>query len=150
MKVSKINIRSVKLHTPEPPRTSNGDDDGERADAATMNTTGDTTVTDPVSVQFFEALEPDPLNDEALRVVVAQPMDKTPGCTLYLLEEAGVSVVGGVLSHVMDESTVEMPPPPPLPQLLSLPQTLPVPLSLPPVPLITAPRTASTQRHYSG
>ena len=48
MKVSTINIQSVKLHTPEPPRTSIGGDGGERDAAATTTTTGDTTVTDPV------------------------------------------------------------------------------------------------------
>ena len=46
------------------------------ADAATNNTTGDTAVTDPVSVQFFEAPAPDPFSNEAFRVVVAQPMEK--------------------------------------------------------------------------
>ena len=71
MKVATTNIRSVKLYTTEPPRPSTGGDGGERAAAATTTTTGDTTVTDPVSVQVFEAPAPDPLNDEAFRVVVA-------------------------------------------------------------------------------
>ena len=53
MKVATINIRSVKLHTPEPPRPSTGGDGGERAAAATTTTNGDTTVTDPVSVKFL-------------------------------------------------------------------------------------------------
>ena len=43
--------------------------------------------------------------------------------------------MGGVLAHVMDASTVEMPPPPPLPRLLPLPQIIPVPLAPPPLPL---------------
>ena len=47
-------------------------------------------------------------------------------------------VVGGVLSHVMDTSTVEMPPPPPLPRLLPLPQIHPVPLPPNPLPLVPA------------
>ena len=64
MQVATINIQSVKLNTPEPPRSSTGGDGGDRADAATKTTTEDTTVTDPVSVQFFEAPAPDPLNDE--------------------------------------------------------------------------------------
>ena len=51
--MAKINIRSVKLHTPEPPRPSAGADGGERAAATTTTTNGDTTVTDPVSVQVF-------------------------------------------------------------------------------------------------
>ena len=101
MKVTTINIRSVKLHTPEPPRPSSGGGGGERAAAATTTTTGDTTVTDPVSVQVFEAPAPDPLNDEAFRVVVAQPMAKTSGRPLSPLIEDGGSVVGGVLAHVM-------------------------------------------------
>ena len=53
MKVATINIQSFKIHTPEPPRSYNGGDGGERAAAATMTTTGDKTVTDPVSVQVF-------------------------------------------------------------------------------------------------
>ena len=55
MKVTTINIRSVKLHTPEPPRPSTGGDGGERAAADTTTSTGDITVTDPISVQIFEA-----------------------------------------------------------------------------------------------
>ena len=79
-----------------------------------MNSTGDTTVTDPVSVRFFEAPAPDPLNNETFRVVVAQPMSETPGRPLSPFTEAGGSVVGGALAHVMDASTLDMPPPPPL------------------------------------
>ena len=71
MKVATINIRSVKLHTPEPLPPATNSDGGERAAAATTTTTGDTTITDPVSVQVFEAPSPDPLIDEAFRVVVA-------------------------------------------------------------------------------
>ena len=41
MKVATINIRSVKLHTPEPPRPAAGGDGGERAAAATTTTTGE-------------------------------------------------------------------------------------------------------------
>ena len=140
-KVATINIRSVKLHTPEPPRPSTGGDDGERAAAATTTATVDTTVTYPVSVQVFEVPEPEPLNDEAFRVVVAQPMDETPGCPLYPLTETSGLVVGRVLAHVMDASTVYMPPPPPLPQLLPIPQNLPVPRPPPPLPHIPALRT---------
>ena len=78
MKVATINIRSVKLHTLEPPCPSTGGGGGgERADAATATNTGDTTITYPVSVQVFEMPASDPLNDEAFRVVVAQPMAKT-------------------------------------------------------------------------
>ena len=53
MKVATINIRSVKLHTPEPPRPYTGGDGGERFADSTTTTTGYTTVTDPVSVQVF-------------------------------------------------------------------------------------------------
>ena len=91
---------------------------------------------------------PDPLNGEAFKVVVSHPMAKTPGRTLSPLIESGVLVVGGVLSHFMDASTVEMPPPPPLPQLLLLPQILPVHLPPPPLPTMSSPRTPSPQ-HYS-
>ena len=59
-------------------------------------------------------------------------------------------VVGVVLSHVMDASSVEMPPPPPLPRLLPLPQIIPVPLPPPPLPPIPAPRTPSPQRCSPG
>ena len=38
-------------------------------------------------------------------------MDKTPGRPLYPLTEADGSVVGTILAHVMDASTVDMPPP---------------------------------------
>ena len=53
MKVATINIRSFKIHTPEPPCPSTGGDGEERSAAATTTTTGDTTVTDPVSIQVF-------------------------------------------------------------------------------------------------
>ena len=53
MKVATINIRSVKLHTTEPPCPSNSGDGGERAASATTTTTGGITITDPVSVNFF-------------------------------------------------------------------------------------------------
>ena len=115
MKVATINIQSVKLHTPEPTSLYTGGDVGGRAAAVIMNTTGDITVIDPVSVQVFKAPEPYPLNHEAFRVVVAQPMAETPGRPLSPLTEDGGSVVGEVLAHVMDASTVDMPPPPPLP-----------------------------------
>ena len=42
-------------------------------------------------------------------------MDETPGRLLYQFTDADGSVVGGVLDHVMDASTVDIPPPPPLP-----------------------------------
>ena len=71
MKVATINTRSFKLHTPEPRLPSNGGDGGERATDDTTTTTGDIIITDPFSVQVFEAPAPDPLNDEAFRVVVA-------------------------------------------------------------------------------
>ena len=58
VKVDTINICSVKLNTPEPPRTSTGGGGEERAAAATKTTNEDTTVTDPVSVQVFEAPSP--------------------------------------------------------------------------------------------
>ena len=53
MKVATINIRSVKIHTPEPPRPSTGGNDGDRATAATTTTIRDTTVTNPVYVQVL-------------------------------------------------------------------------------------------------
>ena len=105
MKVATINTRSVKLCTPEPPHPSTGGGGGERDSAATTTATGDTTTTDPVYVQFFEAPAPDPLDDEACRVVVAQLIAKTPGRSLSPLIEAGGLAVGGVLAHVVDAST---------------------------------------------
>ena len=94
----------------------------------------------------------DHLNDEALRVVVAHPMDETPGLTLSPLTEAGdtaqplsplteadESVVESVFSHVMDSYNVEMPQPPTLPLHLTF--------HIPPLPLspIPAPRTPLPQ-----
>ena len=101
-----INIRSVKIHTLEPLRPATGCDGGERSAASTTTTTGDTAVTYTVSVQVFEVPGPDPLYDEAFRVVVAQPMAEIPGQTLSPLIEACGSVVGAVFAHVMDASTV--------------------------------------------
>ena len=74
MKVATINIRSVKIHTTEPPRATTGGNGRERAAAATTVATGDTNATDPVSVQVFEAPELDPLNDEAFIVAVSHPI----------------------------------------------------------------------------
>ena len=50
----------------------------------------------------------------------------------------------------MDAYTVEMPPHPPLPQILPLPQIIPVPIPPPPLPPIPAPRTLSPQRFSPG
>ena len=141
MKVSTINIRSVKLHTPEPLRPATGGDGGERATTATMTTTGNTTITYPVSIRVFEAPSPEPLNYEALRVVVAQPMAKTPERPLYSLTEAGGSVMRAVLAHVMDAYTVEMPPPP------TFTPFLPVPLPPIPLPPRMDQRNPSPHRH---
>ena len=85
MKVDTFNIRSVKIHTPGPPRPSTGGDGGERDTFVSTTTTGKRTVTDPVSFQFFEAKAPDPLNDEAFRVVLANPTAETPGQPLSSL-----------------------------------------------------------------
>ena len=144
MKVANINIRSVKLHTPETPRPTTGGDGGERAAATTTNITVDTTITALVSIKVFEAPAPDPLNDEAFRVVVTQSMAETPGRPLSPLTEASGSVVEEVLDHVMDASTVEMPPPIPLPIFIQV--TLPS-TSLSPIP---APHTPLPQRRSPG
>ena len=80
-----------------------------------MTTTGDTTVTDPVSVEVFEAPSLDPLNDEIFRLVVEQLMDETPGRPLSPLTDPGGLVVEAVSAHFMDASTTEMPPTPPIP-----------------------------------
>ena len=50
MKVATIKIRSVKLHTPEPLCPDTDGNGEERADDVTTTTTGDTTITDPVSI----------------------------------------------------------------------------------------------------
>ena len=113
---------------------------------ATTTTTGDTTVTYSVSVQVFEVPATDPLNDEVFRVVVAHKMAETPGRPLSTLTEAGGLVVGGVLAHVMDVSSVDMPLHPPLYRLLPLPQIIPVPLPPPPLTIILDPHTPSPQR----
>ena len=113
--MSTIRIISVKIHTLEPLCPPTYGDGRERDAAATTNNTGDTTILDPVSIRVFEDPAPEPLNNESFRVVVAQPMDKMPGRTLSPLTEAGGSVVGNGLAHVMDSSTLDMPPPPPIP-----------------------------------
>ena len=55
MKVATINIRSVKIHTPETICPATDRDGGEKAAATTRTTTGDTTITDIVSIRVFEA-----------------------------------------------------------------------------------------------
>ena len=77
-------------------------------------------------------------------------MAKTPGHPLSPLTEDGGLVVGGVLDHVMDASTVEMPPPPPLPRSLPLTQIVPVPLIYPPLPLILSLCNPYLQRRPPG
>ena len=76
MKLVTINISSFKIHHLEPLRTATYGDGGYRADADTTNTTGETNITDPVSIRVFEAPAPDPLNDEAFGVVFLQPMSE--------------------------------------------------------------------------
>ena len=77
-------------------------------------------------------------------------MAETPGRPLSPLTDYGGSVVGGVLAHVMDASTVEMPPPPSHPRLLPLSQILPVPLPPLSLTLIPALHTPLPQRQYPG
>ena len=77
-------------------------------------------------------------------VVVKHPISKTPGRTLSILTETGGSVVGGIISHVMDASTVDIPTPP----LFPLSQILPVPLLPTPLPLIPDMCTLSPQRCF--
>ena len=150
MNVTTINIRSVKLHTPEPLHHATDGYGGERDAAATMPNTGDTTITDPVSIRVFEAPAPYPLNYESFRVVVAHPMTKTPGHPLYPLTESDESVVGAVIAHMMDAFTVEMPPHPPLPRFLPLSLFLTVPQTPLPLTPIPAPRTPSPHRRPPG
>ena len=85
MRVAIIKIRSVKLHTPETlcPYTDGGS--VYRADDDTTTTTGDKTIIYPVSIRFFDAPAPDPLNDEAFRAMAVHTMSETPGCLLSLL-----------------------------------------------------------------
>ena len=71
------------------------------------------------------------MNDEAFRVVFLRPIYETPvrpisslidagetAWKMYTLAEAGGSVMGDILDHVMDAPNVEMPAPPPLPRFL--------------------------------
>ena len=60
IRVDTINIRSVRLHTPEPLRPDTDGDGGERADASTTTTTGDTTITYSVSILVFKVPALDP------------------------------------------------------------------------------------------
>ena len=85
MKVTTINIRSVKIHTTETPCPTTGVDGGDRDAATTTTTIRDTHVTYPVYVQLFKAPAPKPLNDEAFRLMVTQTMDKTPGLNRWVL-----------------------------------------------------------------
>ena len=71
-------------------------------------------------------------------------------CLLSPFAEASGSVVGVVLDHVMDASTVEMPPPPTLPRLLPLPRFIPAPLPSTPLTSIPALRTPSPHRSSPG
>ena len=141
MKMATIKIGSVKLHTPEPPFTDTSGYGGEKAADSNTTDNRETTLTDPVFVQVFETPAPDPLDDEAFRVVVAQTMYVTTGWPLSELAEAGGSVVGTVSSHVMDAYTVDMPPPPEIPRLLPFHQNIPVPLPPPSFLHIPAPCT---------
>ena len=77
-------------------------------------------------------------------------MDKTLGQSLYTLTESGGFEVGAASDHVVDESTVEMPPPNSLPRLLTLPQFIPVTLPAPPLPPIPDPRTPLSHRFSPG
>ena len=90
------------------------------------------------------------MNDEVFRVVVAQSMAETPGRQLSTLTDTGGSVAGGVSYHLMYASTVEIPPPPPLPWLLPLCKNLPVSLPNHPLPPILALRTPFPQRCSPG
>ena len=86
------------------------------------------------------------MNNEAFKVVVAQPMGETTSRPLSTLTEASVSVVGAVIAHVMDAYTVDMPPPPPLPIFHPLTLFLPVPPTPLPLPPIMSPHTLLPQR----
>ena len=68
-------------------------------------------------------------------------MTKTPVQTLSTLKKAGGLVVGDILSHVMDASTVDMPP---------LPRFLPFNLPPPPFPHMPALRTPSPHHSIPG
>ena len=87
--VATISIRSVKIHTLKHLRPATDGDGGEGADAATMTATGDRTITYPVSIRVFEVPAPDPLSDESLIVVVAQPIGNTPGHLISQLVVSG-------------------------------------------------------------
>ena len=100
--------------------------------------------------KFFEAREPETLNDEAFRLVVAQTMTEMPVRPLSKFTEADGLVVGGVLDYVMYAYTMDMPPPPPIPIILPLPQIIPVPLPPPPLLLISSLRTPLSHHSYPG
>ena len=53
MKVATINIRSVKIHTPEHLCPAADGDVGETAVSTTTTNTGETTTTYPVTVEVF-------------------------------------------------------------------------------------------------
>ena len=124
-------------------RPTTDGDGGERVSYATTTTTGDTTITDPVSFQFFEVPAPYPLTNEAFIVVVSHPMVEMLGWPLSPLVEADGSVAGPVIAYIMDASTVEIPPTPPLPQFIPIPIFIPVPLTPLPLHPIPAPHTLS-------
>ena len=136
MKVATINISSVKIHTPEHIRPDTDRDGGQRDSASNTTNTGDTTITYLVSIRVFEAPAPETLNDEAFRVVVAQPMDETTVRPIYPLTEAGGSVAEAALAHVIDEYTIEIP--------LTTPINLFLPVPLPSLPFPPIPATRTT------
>ena len=138
VKLVTINLRSVNIHTMEPLCPATNDNGGQRSDDVTTTTTKDTIITDPVSIRVFKAPAPDPLNYKALKVVVSQPIYETPIRLFSPLKKDDRSVIGAVIAHVMDASTVEMPPHPPLPQFLPLLQFILVPLTLISLPPILA------------
>ena len=64
-------------------------------------------------------------------------MAEMPVRLFSMLTEDSGSAVGAILAHVMDASTADIPPPPPLPRLLLTPISIPFPLpSLPLHPIL--------------
>ena len=112
------NIRSVKIHNTYLLHPATDVDGGEWDADFTATTTGDTTITYAVSILVFDAPGPDPLNNEAFRVVVAHRMAETPVCLLSSLTYDVGSVVGAVLAHMMDASTMDMTSLPSLPRFI--------------------------------
>ena len=111
-----------------------------------MTTNGDTTITDPVMILFFEAPAPEPLNDVTFRVVVARPIFETPSRPISPLTEYGgvfYILCGGCIYFVYASTSSTY-------FIFPLPPFLPVTLTRITLPLIPSPLAPLPQNSFPG